>query len=481
MIRPVVTLKIFQEGGSFLNDTVTGGLHTGFSLLLACIIISLVVFLMNSGKTLASSVSSKTSAINANIEEDAYMQYDGTTVKGADVVNCIKRNKDSIEIVINKYCGRDKDSAVLTTWSTKSLNGATFNNLPSYAYDDMTGNPLADHQLYVNPNAEFLGAITKNANGVITMITFTQTKYRQDAYEVPDSGNTTIVINNTGNDTSAALTTAIAGLTTASASLNTAIENLQSTGNGANTVQAQTLAILQTLSTEVLPNMSQKIDDLSGVTGSDSTISEDIKAMKGKVNSLYTMLENADLTNTKHNTDNVYDNVQTANGMLTGLSANVKTISEDLVELKSTASKISGQISSLSSQMSSDHAAIMSALSSIQQTQASQNAQLSAIAAGVDAKNRQISDLQDTIQQKNDTISSLYDTIADLNKALASRPNNVTTYGDLQKYSETDASYLKQMQDFEKNYQELVCSLNVVSNSYDSLDKWFEKHPGGKV
>lgn len=32
------------------------------------------------------------------------------------------------------------------------------------------------------------------------MITFTQTKYRQDAYEVPDSGNTTIVINNTGND-----------------------------------------------------------------------------------------------------------------------------------------------------------------------------------------------------------------------------------------------------------------------------------------
>ena len=481
MTRPVVTLKIFQEGGSFLNDTVTGGLHTGFSLLLACIIISLVVFLMNSGKTLASSVSSKTSAINANIEEDAYMQYDGTTVKGADVVNCIKRNKDSIEIVINKYCGRDKDSAVLTTWSTKSLNGATFNNLPSYAYDDMTGNPLADHQLYVNPNAEFLGAITKNANGVITMITFTQTKYRQDAYEVPDSGNTTIVINNTGNDTSAALTTAIAGLTTASASLNTAIENLQSTGNGANTVQAQTLAILQTLSTEVLPNMSQKIDDLSGATGNDSTISEDIKAMQGKVNSLYTMLENAGLTNTEHNTDNVYDDVQIANGMLTGLSANVKTISEDLFELKGTASEISGQISSLSSQMSTEHKAIMDALTAIQttqdaiqQTQANQSKQLDAIAEGVAAKNRQISDLQDTIQQKDDIIERLRD-------ALASRPDTVTTYGDLQKYSKTDASYLKQMQDFEKNYQELVYSLNVVSNSYDSLNKWFEKHPGGKV
>lgn len=464
-----------------MNDTVTGGLHTGFSLLLACIIISLVVFLMNSGKTLASSVSSKTSAINANIEEDAYMQYDGTTVKGADVVNCIKRNKDSIEIVINKYCGRDKDSAVLTTWSTKSLNGATFNNLPSYAYDDMTGNPLADHQLYVNPNAEFLGAITKNANGVITMITFTQTKYRQDAYEVPDSGNTTIVINNTGNDTSAALTTAIAGLTTASASLNTAIENLQSTGNGANTVQAQTLAILQTLSTEVLPNMSQKIDDLSGATGNDSTISEDIKAMQGKVNSLYTMLENAGLTNTEHNTDNVYDDVQIANGMLTGLSANVKTISENLFELKGTASEISEQINSLSSQMSNEHKAIMDALTAIQatqdaiqETQDNQSKQLDAIAEGVAAKNRQISDLQDTIQQKDATIESLRD-------ILASLPSTVTTYGDLQKYSKTDASYLKQMQDFEKNYQELVYSLNVVSNSYDSLNKWFEKHPGGKV
>ena len=98
-------------------------------------------------------------------------------------------------------------------------------------------------------------------------------------------------------------------------------------------------------------------------------------------------------------------------------------------------------------------AAIMNALSSIQQTQASQNAQLSAIAAGVDAKNRQIKELKDTIQQKDETIEDLNKTIERLNDALASRPNNVTTYGDLQKYSETDASYLKQMQDFEKNYR----------------------------
>ena len=137
-------------------------------------------------------------------------------------------------------------------WSTSDLNGKKFNNLPSYAYDDMTGNPLSDRQIYINPNADFKGDVIKIANGVITSIVFNQVSYHQDAYEIPDSGYTTVVINNSNIDVNATLAASLSSLQVANESLYFYIENLHKYGSGSSSVQALLLAILMTLRVEEL-------------------------------------------------------------------------------------------------------------------------------------------------------------------------------------------------------------------------------------
>ena len=204
-----------------MSDSVNSGFLTGFNLVLTCVLVSIAMVLLSNGKVLTASVSTKISAVNANIQDDGLIQYDGATVKGSDVVNCIKRYSSKLDITVNKLCGSKAETATVCKWSTSDLNGKKFNNLPSYAYDDMTGNPLSDRQIYINPNADFKGDVIKNANGVITSIVFDQVSYHQDAYEIPDSGNTTVVINNSNNDVNATLAASLSSLQVATESLNT--------------------------------------------------------------------------------------------------------------------------------------------------------------------------------------------------------------------------------------------------------------------
>ena len=195
-----------------MSDSVNSGFLIGFNLVLTCVLVSIAMVLLSNGKVLTASVSTKISAVNANIQDDGLIQYDGATVKGSDVVNCIKRYSSKLDITVNKLCGSKAETATVCKWSTSDLNGKKFNNLPSYAYDDMTGNPLSDRQIYINPNADFKGDVIKNANGVITSIVFNQVSYHQDAYEIPDSGNTTVVINNSNNDVNATLAASLSSL-----------------------------------------------------------------------------------------------------------------------------------------------------------------------------------------------------------------------------------------------------------------------------
>lgn len=434
-----------------MSDAATNGLTMGFNIILACMIASLAIFLMMAGRNLTSVVGARISNTNANILNDELVQFDGTTVTGADVVNCIKKYSNSIEIVIHKYCGKNKDEAVMADWSTRSLVDGKFQNYPSYAYDDMLGNPLADGQLYVNPNAKFTGSVARNANGAISSLSFTQTEYHQDAYEVPDAGNTTVVINNTNNDTSAALATAIAGLTTASATLNDAIQNIQETGTGASTVQAQTLAILQTLSDEVLPGMSEKIDELSSATGTDPTITQDISNIQSKVNQMYDIIINeaggAGGGSTSHNVDEIYEHVS--------------SMSESFKELQISMSQLVSGIDAMTTKLSNEHTEILRVLNEIKADQVEQDTKLDALLTQLSGG------------------ASADAALESFTKTLASRNANIQTYGDLCSYSQTDSSYTAQMQELQKQYDELMYCMNAVSESYKSFNQWLNENTGG--
>lgn len=478
-----------------MNENVSSGLLIAANLFLACLLVSIGIFLSQNGKTLSSSVNAKIANVNQNISEDNLTRFDGATVKGADIVNCIKKYGSEITITVTKLCGADEASAMAYT---AEFNGSeTFKNLPSYAYDDMRGNPLDDGHLYINPNAEFTGEIHRNANGMITNVSFTQTKYHQDAYEVPDTGNTTIIVNNTNDDTSSALTTAIAGLTSASASLNSAITNLQNTGTGVNTVQAETLAILQTLSTEVLPGMSAKIDDLNG--GSSSTVSQDLKSLQGQVSSLYDLISKSELHPTEHDVDDIYKDTTTANNYLTEISANIVlirdklgTISTQLATIQSSIDSLSAQLSAHASSTASSLSAIQQALAALNESQAEQNAHvnsmLASIAEGVAQQNYTIARQRDTIQRQratidsqSDTISYLYDVIRSMSSSAKNTGYDVETYGDLKDYANAEAAKASKFYEVQDQYGQVLRAMNSVSNSYSNLSDWLKDHPGGKV
>ena len=480
-----------------MNDTVTNGFMLGFNLVLACILVSLGILLLTSGKSMATSFSAKVSAITTNIEDDGLMQYDGSTVKGSDVVMCIKKYTPDIEVEINKFCGSTEATATTYKWTTKSLNGAKFNNLPSYAYDDMTGNPLADGQLYINPNADYKGSIEKNANGVITKIVFNQTKYRQDAYEVPDAGNTTVVINNSNSDANASLNTAIAELTTASTTLNSAIQNLQNAGVGANTVQEETKAIVDKMYNEVLPGISTRIDDLNSNLGGDAnqTMANDIASMKGDLASIYETLKNLNVNGGNNSVDDVYNEVSNSNKQLTTLVSDVNGISTKMDSLVTKMDSLQKSIDTMASKMDADHKTIITLLQQIQSTQnqmkntqALQSTKLDDLTSQVKQIDQAQQNLQSKVNNQEGRLSqqsshlAQHDSdIAYLRSMLNTRNADVTTYGDLQDYSKKDATYTQQISDLQTQCQNAGYAMKAVSSNMKTFSEWLQKHPGGKV
>lgn len=454
-----------------MSDSVNSGFLIGFNLVLTCVLVSIAMVLLSNGKVLTASVSTKISAVNANIQDDGLIQYDGATVKGSDIVNCIKRYSSKLDITVNKLCGSKAETATVCKWSTSDLNGKKFNNLPSYAYDDMTGNPLSDRQIYINPNADFKGDVIKNANGVITSIVFNQVSYHQDAYEIPDSGNTTVVINNSNNDVNATLAASLSSLQVATESLNSAIENLQNSGSGTSSVQAQMLAILQTLSGEVLPGMSSKLDDLSYATGTSPDISKDITKMQGDISSIYELLKKADFKTSDHSIDELYNNTTSANSNLASVASDMNAMNAKFELMAQQVHNIQNSINSMASQMSSDHAAILSALNSLQAEQVKQSQKLDEIESKVSGVVGENSRLKSKVKQQADEISYL-------ESLLASRSTGVSTYGDLKEYSKRDASYLNQIRDLQTQYQNLVYIMKTVSGDFSDFNDWVQAHPG---
>lgn len=436
-----------------MSEASTQGLLTGFNLLVACTLISLAIFLMTTGRNLASAFSSKLANVNSNIANDDLVAFDGTTVSGADVVTCIKKNSSKVEIIVHKLCGPNTSTAKDVTWSSKSLTDGKFRNYPSYAYDDMhwdpavqpnpegAGGPLADGQIYINPNAKFLGSITRNANGAISQLIFAQTEYHQDAYEVPEAGNTTVVINNANSGTSSDIAAAISALQSTAVSLNDAIQYLQSTGDVSSItdIQAQTLAILQTLSDEVLPGMSNKIDAIGATTGGDPDISSKLEDIQSTVSQVYTMLNNAAggaPGSATHNVDEIYDQVSMVSKAIDG-------VSQQLIN-------VSSQISQMSLKLSEEHSTIIAKIDKMQQT------------------------LDNYIEKTTPGAGS------GVEPETGGEAGTAST-GSLKESLSASTISLNNMQEFEKQYNQLKFTMGKLANSYNSLSTWLKENPGGNV
>ncbi len=112
---------------------------------------------INDGNTQYSQLMSDYSEINATL-------YDGLYVSGDKVVDVIEDNADALSggvIVITL-----ENSAGSTSGTTKTYVKGDEYKKANYARSAAE---------YINPSGTFVGAIHKNANGMVTSITFTQT------------------------------------------------------------------------------------------------------------------------------------------------------------------------------------------------------------------------------------------------------------------------------------------------------------------
>ncbi|MCR5767334.1 MAG: hypothetical protein K6G45_02450 [Lachnospiraceae bacterium] len=111
---------------------------------------------INDGNTQYSQLMSRYSEINATL-------YDGLYVSGEKVIDVIKDCAGTLS----------EGVAVVTLMDAEGKGsgreGTTYNSTSGYVA------PARSNEEYINPSGTFVGSVTKNSNGMVTKITFTQT------------------------------------------------------------------------------------------------------------------------------------------------------------------------------------------------------------------------------------------------------------------------------------------------------------------
>lgn len=123
-----------------------------------------VITNLNSGSSFVDSGNKKMVTMATQLEENDYTKYDGVVVAGSDVISFIKSQIS-------------QDAEICVEVITSSGNTAylyTDGTLATKSTAKMASTTSKKSSAYINPTGSFLGAITRNAAGAITYISFTQ-------------------------------------------------------------------------------------------------------------------------------------------------------------------------------------------------------------------------------------------------------------------------------------------------------------------
>lgn len=116
---------------------------------------------INDGNTQYSQLMSDYSEINATL-------YDGLYVSGDKVTDVIEDCAESLSegVVVVTLVSESNDNNGTTR---------TYKEADAYSKQIKSETIVRSSADYINPSGTFVGAVTKNANGMVTKITFTQT------------------------------------------------------------------------------------------------------------------------------------------------------------------------------------------------------------------------------------------------------------------------------------------------------------------
>lgn len=147
------------------NDLVPQIFLTVVGVILAGMIIYYVVNSVKSTSKLAESVISKTEETAAEFSEHDILMYDGEEIRGAEVVNFIKRH-------LGDYTEAEKAPIYVEVTTKKSETSHTHIYENNKYIPDIKN--FSDESHYIKPTALFTGKVIRNENKVIIGIKFIQ-------------------------------------------------------------------------------------------------------------------------------------------------------------------------------------------------------------------------------------------------------------------------------------------------------------------
>ena len=144
-------------------DNSLKGLILAAGVVITCIVVGLGFYISREAKNTSSGGISQITKMNSEYQDVSKTMYDGIKVSGREVIQVIEKYEDEIE--------KNEFSIVVYTGKRHMNNGAIIFN-QDYVSTDDAKNLKSD--FYINPDGNFLGAITSDSNGVITLLTFVQ-------------------------------------------------------------------------------------------------------------------------------------------------------------------------------------------------------------------------------------------------------------------------------------------------------------------
>ncbi len=153
-----------------MNENVLGFIKWAAGIVITLAIISIAFIVFNIAKDGTMAGVNKIGNMNSQIAESDITIYDEQEVSGSEVINVIRKNKDSYLGILVKT-GKNTSG----TWYgySGSISGgtATLSGVSSVTLSnalDETSNQ------YINPNGRFDGKIFRDENGSAVAISFTQ-------------------------------------------------------------------------------------------------------------------------------------------------------------------------------------------------------------------------------------------------------------------------------------------------------------------
>lgn len=131
------------------------GLILAVTVIIAVILSALALYMANTSKSTINSGTTQYTQLTSEYSEIDSTMYDGLDVSGAKIVELIKK------------LAQTSASYSITV---VTLEGSSVTYSATAQYSD-PGATAANH---INETGTFRGEVTKNANGMVTLITFTQ-------------------------------------------------------------------------------------------------------------------------------------------------------------------------------------------------------------------------------------------------------------------------------------------------------------------